>query len=210
MPVITISRQFGAGGLTLGKRLAQRFNFKLVDREIIDEISKRAKVSAKYVQVVEDGAGDFLNELISEIAAGRFGFVSARAREGWTDLDTDDYIGFVRKTVTQAAEQDDVIIIGRGGQFIVPHRSQVIKIMLLAEMEDRIRFMSDHYQVSLSQAEKWVRKEEKRRDEFLKLFDSRDPEDPRLYHAVINTSLVSLEEAEEMVALLIRTAKDRK
>ena len=57
MPVITISRQFGAGGLTLSKRLSDILGYTLFDQEIIAMVSEKAKVSKNWVQSVEKEAG---------------------------------------------------------------------------------------------------------------------------------------------------------
>ncbi|MDY7036568.1 MAG: cytidylate kinase family protein, partial [Thermodesulfobacteriota bacterium] len=61
MAVITISRQFGAGGKTLGEMIAKELNYRFLDETIIQEISKKAKVSKDWVKSVERTAGSTLS-----------------------------------------------------------------------------------------------------------------------------------------------------
>ena len=99
----------------------------------------------------------------------------------------------------EVAREGDVVFVGGGCQHVLADEPQVLKVLLVSELEDRIRFMMDHYTLSRSKAESLVKREERRRANFLKLFSPKDPDDPELYNMVINTSRVSLEEAEALV-----------
>ena len=57
MAVITISRQFGAGGITLGQMVAERLGYTFFDNEIIQMVADKAKVSAQWVESMEKEAG---------------------------------------------------------------------------------------------------------------------------------------------------------
>jgi len=65
MAVITISRQFGAGGRALGKMIAEEFSYKFLDDVIIQEIAKEAKVTTKTIKSMERIAGGTLSRLFS-------------------------------------------------------------------------------------------------------------------------------------------------
>ena len=72
MAVITISRQFGAGGITLGRMVAQQLGYKFYDHEIIQMVAKRAKVSTRWVQSMEKEAGGKMERLISGLVSKTF------------------------------------------------------------------------------------------------------------------------------------------
>src|SRR6056297_99341 len=65
MAVITIARQFGAGGRTLGKRLSRQLNYEFFDDSIIQELSKKAKVSKFTIKDIEQTAGSFFSKIVS-------------------------------------------------------------------------------------------------------------------------------------------------
>ena len=72
MAVITISRQFGAGGHTLGGSLAARLGYQLVDRELLLEIARQADVSIDWVEAVREEAGGLMTRLIDGLVSSRF------------------------------------------------------------------------------------------------------------------------------------------
>ncbi len=72
MAVITISRQFGAGGRTLGELISKRLGYRLFDDLIIREIAKHAKVSKGAVISMEKTAGSALSKIISSLISSSY------------------------------------------------------------------------------------------------------------------------------------------
>ena len=72
MSVLCISRQFGAGGKTLGQRLAKRLGWTFVYDEVLDEVAKEAKVSPEWVEAVDKEAGDWLMRFVNSLVASNF------------------------------------------------------------------------------------------------------------------------------------------
>ena len=206
MAVVTISRQFGAGGHTLGTTVAEHFGYQLLDRDVCQQVAEEANVSVEWVEAVEKDAGGLLMRLCNKLVSGDF--IERLIGTSGGDLDEKKYVEFVRKIITEVAKEGDVVIVGRGSQFILPNHEQIVKILLVAELEDRIRFMMEHYSLTRAKAEQVVKKEEKRRQSFLRLFDTRNPDDPSLYSLVVNTSKSDLNEAEHMVTSLVGFVTD--
>ena len=80
MAVITISRQFGAGGITLGELVSKKLGYRFFDNEIIQMVAKKAKVSTNWVESMEKEAGGKIQRLIS-------GMVSKRLVDRILDMD---------------------------------------------------------------------------------------------------------------------------
>ena len=95
------------------------------------------------------------------------------------------------------------MILGRGSQFILQDDPNVIKVLIVADMEDRIKFMEKIWKVDRREAEKSISTREKRRDAFLKCFEKGHPNSLNLYHLIINTSKISIKEAEDVIVWLI-------
>jgi len=206
MPVITISRQYGAGGYTLGKTLAKRLGYRLVGRDLFAEIAQKAGVTLKSVELAEREAGSLLNRLINEVLSQAF--APKQAKGSWLDLTEDKYLNCVRSIMKELAEIGNVVIVGRGGQYILPNKPDIIKILVVAKMEDRIGFMMANYGLDRDRAQQVVQKEESRRGNYLRAFGPGDRDDPNLYNLVINTSHIELKDAEDLiVSVLEKTAE---
>lgn len=203
MAVVSISRQYGAGGQVIGEMVAQRLGYRLVNRTILTEVAKKAGVSLHSVEDAEKEAGGLLSRLMAELVKAS-PYVRNLPDYSAT-FDEDDYRAFLRRVISEMAAQGSLVIIGRGSQFVLQDHPATVRVMLVAREEDRITRLMSHYQLDRQRAEQVARREEKKRIAFLKAFDrASDPDDPALYHLVLNTSLVSLELAADVIAQLAR------
>ncbi|MBW2034391.1 MAG: cytidylate kinase-like family protein [Deltaproteobacteria bacterium] len=207
MAVITITRQFGAGGWTLGNAVANRLGYKFVSRGIINKMAKEANVSVKWVSSVEKEAGDWLMRFMSKLVSSNF--IERHIGEARSDFDENKYVSFLKRLIPAIAAQDNVVILGRGSHYILPDDPKTIKILLVADLEDRIAFTEKLWDVNRSEAEKAVLTRQKRSDAFLKKLDPRDPDDPGLYRVTINISKVRLEQAEEIIVGMVKSVESR-
>lgn len=201
MAVITISRQFGAGGKTLGTLIAKKLNYTLVDEVIIEKIAEKAKVSTGWVEDFEKEAGGKLQKFMSGLISTRY--VERILGTGKGFLDEEKYVETLRDVITQIAKEDNVVFIGRGGQYILQDHPDAFHILLIAEKLDRINFMKKHYKLSYGEATKIVETMETRRTNLYKRFGKKDYDHPELYHIVLNMSKLSMEEASDFVYRMV-------
>ena len=201
MAVITISRQFGAGGKTLGEMIAKKLNYRFLDDQIIQAIAKQAKVSKNTVISMERTAGGTLSRMISSLLSR--GYMDRLTGEGRGYMDEEIYIQTLNDVMTRLAAEDNVILTGRGGQYILADFKGTYHLLLVANKPDRIKFMHQHYKLTDAKAEAAVDSGEKRRVNLYRKFGKKNYNDPGQYHLAINMSRVSLEEAVEMVCTLV-------
>ncbi|MBI9073987.1 MAG: cytidylate kinase-like family protein [Desulfatibacillum sp.] len=202
MSVVTISRQFGAGGHTLAESLSNRLDYKLVDRLLVEKIAEEAKVSVQWVEAVEREAGGLLMRLVHSMVSSSF--IDRLLGEDRQDFGEERYIKFLSHVVTNLwQEGGKVVIVGRGAQFILPNSEDIVKVLLVAELPDRIKFLEEHYKISTTKATELVRREDQRRSKTLKLFYDGNPDDPSFYTMVFNTSYVNIQEVEDLVVHLM-------
>ena len=202
MAVISISRQFGAGGWTLGSAVARRLGYKFVSHDIVNKTAQEANVSVKWVQSIEKEAGDWLSRFTSKLVSSSF--IERHIGEGKSDFDEKKYVDFLRKLIPAIAARDNVVILGRGSQYILQDDPNTIKILMVAELEDRITFIEKIWEVKRSEAEKFVLMRQKRINAFLKNFEPRGISDPSLYHITLNTSKLDLKHAENMIVNMVK------
>jgi len=197
MAVITISRQFGAGGRTLGRMIAKSLGYRLLDDHIIQVIAKEAKVSKNMVISMERTAGSMLSKMISGLLSRNY--MDRMMGEGRGYMNEEVYVEVLYEVMMKLASEDNVVLIGRGGQYILEDLENSYHLLLVASKEDRIKFMQRHYDLSDKKAEVAVLDGEKRRSNLYRKFGKKDYNDAIHYHLVMNTSKISLEEGVALV-----------
>lgn len=201
MSVITISRQFGAGGKTLGDMIAKKTGYTFLDHDLIQKVAVKAKVSTSWVEDMEKEAGGKLLKFISGLISRNTIDKILRDDKGY--IDEEIYVDTLHQVINQIADEGNAIILGRGSQYILKDRKDAYHVLLIAEKEDRIRFMEKHYQLSAAQAAQVVSGEDARRINLYHKFGRQDYDNPNLYHLVLNMSRIDLDKGCELVCRLI-------
>jgi cytidylate kinase len=197
VPVITISRQFGAGGKTLTDQLAARLGYDVANEEIIDKLAQSTKLSADSIRSFEgEENGKFQ-------VTPPTGFIRRIFDPPKNFIDEQQYVKLLNRLIPQIADRGNIIILGRGAQFILQDRQDVMHILLLADEADRVKFMQAHYDLTPDEARQAVIKQDKRRLKLMKLFNSADYDQPVHYDLVLNMSKLSLDRAVDLICTLI-------
>ena len=201
MAVITISRQFGAGGITLGKMIAEKFGYTFADTDIIKMVAEMANVSTHFVETVEKEAGGkfskFISKTVSKPLVGRI----LKDEHGY--IDEEIYLDYLVLIIAQMADDGDVVILGRGSQYILNDHPDAYHILLIDTFENRVKFMQDNYDLSHNRAVHVVKNEDKRRLNLYKKLGKSDYDNPDLYHLVLNRGRISLDKASELICNLL-------
>ena len=199
MAVVSISRQFGAGGRTLGVLVAAELGYHFLHESQLDQLADKAgggdlpseeKQSQYHRQVVE---------LLTSLAPSNF-------MDRWTEAEGDDkgHIQRLTQVVQDLADEGKVVMLGRGSQFILRYRPDTVRILLVAELPHRIGFMNKHYNLDQTTAKRLIQEADKKRARFLNNFYPGEPDEASLYHLVLNTSLLSLQGATTQVTKLVK------
>ena len=174
MAVITISRQVAALGDEVAGELAKRLGYKFITRK---EIEKR---------IVELG---FSENKMPKYDERKPGFFASLTK------DRDEYLNYAQFAILEAAEKQNVIIIGRGAFAVLQNVPNNISIRLVADEETRKERLRKEFNWDEKQAMQRIQESDTNRAGFHSSFYNVDINDPVNYHAVINTGLVSLENA---------------
>jgi cytidylate kinase len=201
MAVITISRQFGAGGKTLGKKIADALGYEFADSEIIARVAQMANVSTHWVETVENEAGGRLSRFITRMVSKPLVDRILKDERGY--IDEEIYLDYLVLIIAQVADEGNTVILGRGSQYILNDHPDGYHILMIDEFENRVRFMKENYELSESRATTVVRSEDKRRKALYQKLGKTDYDDPFLYHLVLNMGRLNLEEAKKMVCDLV-------
>jgi cytidylate kinase len=197
MAVITISRQFGSGGRTLGKMIAEELGYTFADNEIIQRLSKEANVSAKWIRSFEKEAGSKLSRIISKMVSKRWLDRVLAGERGY--LDEEIYLDYMVLIIAQIADEGNVVILGRGSQYILDDHPEAFHILLIDQLENRIKFLVEHYEMTQRQAAQLVNYEDMRRSSLYRKLGKKNYNDPELYHLVLNMGKLDLQAAMNLV-----------
>ena len=111
----------------------------------------------------------------------------------------------IKKIITEIHDKGNMIIIGRGGQFVLRGYPDTKHILLSQNFDSRIEFMMKNYDLSRTEAEKAIRQRDQIRKRFLGFFtDVEQIDDPSNYDLIINMDRISMDKAENMILELIR------
>ena len=201
MAVITISRQFGAGGITLGEMVAAQLGYTFFDHEIIQKVALKAKVSTQWVESMEKEAGGKIQRFISGLVPKRF--VDRILNQQYGYIDEEIYVDLLHDIIRKIAAEDNAIILGRGGQYILKDHPNAYHVLLIADKDYRVQFIENKYQLTPKEALQTVNNEDRRRINLYRKFGKEDYDSPMHYHLMLNTSRLSLEEAVELMCQLI-------
>ena len=156
MAVITISRQFGAGGKTLGTMIADELDYEFADSEIIEKVAEMANVSTHWVETVEKEAGGKLSRFVSKMVSKSLVDRILKDERGY--IDEVIYLDYLVLIIAQIADEGNVVILGRGSQYILNDHPEACHVLLIDEFDNRVDFMKEHYELSYNRATQVVRR----------------------------------------------------
>jgi cytidylate kinase len=184
MNVITVTREFGAGGYDVARGLAEALGWELLDRELLHR--------AAAVEHVSDAELERLDEKAVTLA-DRFRLHPPHQQ----------YLHGLREAARQAAAKGNVVLVGRGTGHLLAEAPNVFHLRLVAPREWRARRMATREGWTYEHALARCAEEDRARDRFTRYFFGETPFQPAAYHAVFNTGRVSLEDVVACVAALV-------
>ena len=205
MSVITISRQFGAGGKTFGRRLADTLSYYYVDEDIIDRAVVEISVSPEGKKILETEPGNKVKIFISKLNPFGTSLMELPLSDKERYIDGFKYFELLNLIIPKIAKDGNAVIVGRGGQYILHDFDDTYHLLLNANKEDRIKFIEKYYRASREKTIKILKRMDKRRVNLYSYFGKKDYDDPKLYDLVLNMSLLSIDEAGELVYKLINS-----
>lgn len=183
--VITIEREYGAGGGKIAQKVADSLGWKLWDQLFTCEIARIANCERSEVASREERVDPLYYRLIKSVMRGSFeGNLNLRSLHC---LDADSILRITRQVTEEAAKEGNCVMVGRGSQHHLRDRSDTLRVFLFAPKEDKIRRLVAEG-IPINEAEQLVDTVDRERADFVeKYFDMEWP-NRSLYHALLNTA----------------------
>ncbi|MFQ5860641.1 MAG: AAA family ATPase [Dehalococcoidia bacterium] len=225
MAVVTVQGMIGSEGQELAAKVARLLTADYVDRFILAEAARRIGATVEAVAQKEESTGRlserlgrFLQRMLERSAvvgasgepffgpgldvllARDYSEVTQEPITTAQQLDDKHFIEVTTAIIREIAQAGNVVIIGRGANIILKETPQTLHVATIAPMELRVRTMVEREQLGWKEAEQAVLEREKARVAYFKKFFKVHPDDPSLYHLVLNMGRLSLHTAAKMVA----------
>ena len=189
--IITISRQFGSGGRSIGKQLAQQLNIPCYDQELVDKIAAQSGL-----------AKDFITES-GEYTNYSSWFANALATRDFSGRSTQDYLWSVQsKIILDLAQQSSCVIVGRCADYILRDVADCLTVFIHADMEKRAKRIVEQYGEREDSPEKRLRDKDKRRAAYYQFYTDMKWGDVENYHIALNSGILGLDQCVQLLAQL--------
>ena len=144
MSVITISRQFGAAGVPVGRMLAERLGLEFLDRAIVAQVAVRSGIPENELEMYDERLPTFWQRVAAALTTSspETAMPAAEYAEQMSHLTTHDrLVAITRSVIEDAAERDNAVIVGRGAAFVLGRRLGTLHVQLHASIDARIRYL---------------------------------------------------------------------
>lgn len=203
--LITISREFGAGGSDVARLIGERLSWPVLDDDVACRCAKRLNIDTAAVERLREHSPTLLARLSAAL------LVSPPEAPG---IDTSNLMRIdaiaeaALESITEAARSLPLIVVGFGTQCMFANRADALHVRLVAPLEARVARLRARCGWDASVAAAKARKMDEERRRYVQRYFHRDVLDPLLYDVQINTGRTSLEEAAAIVERLVRGEGD--
>ena len=214
MLIVTVSRQFGSHADPIVQMVAKKLRFEILDKDLIREIARRAKVDEGAVKELDEeeetGLIGFMSrwmdsEALARGAAFETGVFSwdlagqENSDEEHHVLDRVEYHRIVEDVIHAVHGRGKAVTMGRGGVMVLKEYPDVLRVRITASVESRAERVAELMKLDYRTAFREVEASDRRRAAFLRRWYQVEWTDPALYHLMINTDVAS----EELAAAVI-------
>src|SRR6476661_300548 len=200
--IVTLSREYGAGGSQLGLLLGSALAWPVLDRDLAERLAKQLRCKSADVEEHHERAPRFLERI-----AAAFTVVPSDAPilpELSRIPNPDTLFDATRAVLLEAVRTPPLIVIGHGANCLLCDRRDVLRVRVTAPYGVRVRRVARRTGQSVDEAGADVRQRDADRRQYLERYYHKEVNDPCLYDLQINTATITLDVAAQMVVRLIR------
>ena len=189
--VITISREFGSGGRSIGRMVAEKLGYAFYDRELVLEVAKRSGFSPEFIEESGDYASTRHSLLFSLATANQFSVNGLSV--------TDRLYLEQSKIIEELAEKGGCVIVGRCADYILRDRPDALHVFIHADLESRAERIVQRYGESDKAPEKRLTEKDQKRKVYYRNYTGRNWGQAQNYDLCLNSSAIGLEACAEMI-----------
>lgn len=190
--IITISREFGSGGRTIGRLTAEKLGIPCYDSELIEKIAKESGLSDEYIA----DKGEYSlhgNWIANALSSERF----------FNGYSVQDYLWSVqKKIILELAEKESCVIVGRCADYILSDTADCLKVFIHASAQKRAERIVKVYGEKDESAQKRLRDKDKRRKAYYRFYTELEWGLAENYHISLDSGILGIEKCVDLLAQL--------
>lgn len=187
--VITISREFGSGGRTIGKQVAEKLGIPCYDNELLTKIAEESGFQENYIKE----AGEY--------APG--GFLSNAFSHRGSNPNNADYLWQIQyKIISELAEKGPCVIVGRCADYILKDKADCLKVFIHADMALRAERIVKVYGEREQSPEQRLKDKDKRRAAYHRFYTDMKWGHAQNYDLTLNSGTLGIDRCVDIIAEL--------
>ena len=193
--VITIGRQFGSGGREIGEKLAQAYNIKYYDKELIARAAKESGFCEEILMNHDERpTNSFLYNLVIDTYS--FGYNSS----SFVDMPMSQKVFLAQfDTIKKIADEGPCVIVGRCADYALEGRDNVINLFIYADEDFRVRKIMEQYSMDENKARDNLVKKDKQRASYYNYYTNRKWGRAESYDLCINSSVLGIDGSVKLI-----------
>jgi cytidylate kinase len=214
MPVITVGRQFGAGGRTVGEMLAQRLKLEVLESQLIDEVAHRLQLPKEEVEAEDEQPGSLLHRLLMALGSASGEPMIPPETTAWNPpnvapvFDTRRAVLQITQNVIQeAARAGNVVIVGRGGAYILHDFPDALHVFLRAAEASRLKVVMARFKLTEEEARRRLKHADENWTAYIKQVYGHDRNLTSHYDLVLDTGRLGYEATVEAILAAMNNRK---
>ena len=204
--MITINREVGSGGRTVGRKLAETLGVKYCDKAVIDGLTKKFGLTPERIEEIKAQKKSWWNDINNYYQT----LVNSTSQpmEAEVKLDNATMFETEKRIQQELAEQTSCVIAGRTGFMVFREWPNHLSVFIQASMDYRIKRIMDRQNVSMDEARDIIAKIDATREAYIKKYEDTSRYDTRNYQLVISMDGLTEDDAAQIILDYInRTSK---
>jgi cytidylate kinase len=197
MRAVTISREYGSGGGEIASRLAARLGWRLVDHEIVVQVARELDISEEEAASRDESAQSTVSLILNSMRAVNPAMFSLAPAPIESDEQT--YREALTRVVEAAAATGHVVIVGRASQVLLANYRDVLHMRIVAPFEKRVQYVMKREALKKEEARTRIQLKDRDRLRYLQIEYHHRPDEAQLYDLVINTGVLDLDSAVNLI-----------
>ena len=197
--IITISREYGAGGLPVGRMVAEKLGIPFYDKKLVEHVAEESGFAPKFIE--EHGEHSPSGSLFS------YAFAPQGVPGVMNGLSTSDYLWNVQcNVILQLAEKGPCVIVGRNADYILKDRKDVLNVFLHADIPHRVERVLEANPDEKNPEGRIAARDKRRRLNY-QHYTGRTWAMSQNYHICLNTSVLGYEQCAEIILNAVKNSK---
>ena len=202
--IITIGRQYGSAGREIGSKVAEAFGIKLYDKEMLARAAKESGICEEIFETHDEKpTNSFLYSLVMDT------YSMGYSGSTYTDMPINHKVFLAQfDAIKKIADEGPCILVGRCADYALESYPNVVSVFITGDEADKIKRVSELYNVDEAKAKDLMVKTDKRRSSYYNYYSNKKWGDPKSYDMCINSSAVGPEGAVDIIMDLAKRKQE--